>query len=91
MYKLALAAGALAFLVAPALAAPASTDRPFLVAEEGASVKIEAGDHDRDRHRHVVVVKKHHDEEEHHQRVVVVHHHEHGDHDHADHDHDHAH
>jgi hypothetical protein len=80
MYKFALAAGVVAFLAAPALAGDASGGGSFKVAEEGASIHIDTGDHDRDHHR---IVVRHHDEDEHHHRVVIIHH----DHDH-DHDHD---
>jgi hypothetical protein len=83
MHKLALIAGALAIVSAPALAASATSDKPMVVAEEGVSVSVgdHDRDHDRDHHRKVIVI--HHHDEDHH-RVVIRHH----DDDHGDHDHD---
>lgn len=88
MQKLALIAGALAILSTPALAGPATSDKPMVVAEEGVSVSVGDRDHDRDRDRHhkVVVIKHHDRDDDHHHKVVVIKHH---DDDHGDHDHDH--
>jgi hypothetical protein len=86
MQKLALIAGMLAILSIPALAGPAASDKPMVVAEEsGVSVSVGDRDHDRDRDRHhKVIVIKHHDDDHHHRDLVIKHH----DDDHGDHDHD---
>jgi hypothetical protein len=103
MYKLALIAGALAILSAPALAGSAAIDKPIVVAEEGGvSVSIGDKDKDRDRDHHRKVVEVHHDRDDEHHKVVVLHHRDrddnhhhkvvvlhHHDHDDRDSDHDH--
>jgi hypothetical protein len=102
MQKLALIAGTLAILSIPALAGPATSDKPMVVAEEGGvSVRVGDRDHDGDRDRHhKVVVIKHRDHDEDHHKVVLLKHRDHDDdhrkvlvvkhhdHDHGDHDHD---
>jgi hypothetical protein len=89
MQKLALIAGTLAILSIPALAGPATSDKPMVVAEEGGvAVSVGDRDHDRDRDRHhkIIVIKHHDRDDDHHHKVVVIKHH---DDDHGDHDHDH--
>lgn len=90
MHKLALIAGALAILSAPALAGSVTSEKPMVLAENGISVSVGDRDHDRDRdrdHHHKIVVIKHHDRDDDHHRIVLLHRHH--DDDHGDHDRDH--
>ena len=85
MHRFAVAAAILTCFAVPALAGGPSSDRPFVVAEEGVSGHVDRDD--RDHRHHVVILRKHHDEDEHH-RVVVLHGHHDHDRDRHDHDHD---
>jgi hypothetical protein len=85
MQKLALIAGTLAILSIPALAGPATSDKPIVVAEEsGVAVSVGDRDHDRDRNHKVVVIKHHDRDDDHHHKVVEIKHHDRDD----DHGHD---